>query len=156
MAAGASSIATVHVSFLEKFSKLAQRRRLSVGEQFARHRLSVCESSSRPDRACVGAREGRIFVPTRRSIGSTLAAVIMSGRGLFHTASAAHPWKGTAGDVRVRRSLRQRRRGLPSSVSPRRGSGSRVQLRVSSAAGLSALRRTRIFLDNSTNNLFAR
>ncbi|XP_028172582.1 uncharacterized protein LOC114361659 [Ostrinia furnacalis] len=80
----------------------------------------------------------------------------MSGRGLFRTAGAAHPRKGTAGVVRVRRSLRQRRRGLPSSVSPRRGSGSRVQLRVGSATGSSALRRTRIFLDNSTNNLFAR
>lgn len=66
---------------------------------------------------------------------SRVGAVIMRCRGPARTGSEPRSGKGTVVVVRVRRSLRRRRRGLPSSVSPRRGSGSRVQLRVGSGCG---------------------
>ncbi|CAH4032848.1 unnamed protein product [Pieris brassicae] len=51
---------------------------------------------------------------------------------LSRTASPALIPKEMARKVRVRRSLRRRRRGLPSSVSPRQGNSSRVLFCVGS------------------------
>ncbi|CAG4950020.1 unnamed protein product [Colias eurytheme] len=53
-------------------------------------------------------------------------------RRLARSGARGRGSSGTASGVRVRLSLRRRRRGLPSSVSPRRGSSSRVLLRVGS------------------------
>lgn len=61
---------------------------------------------------------------------SRVGAVIMRSRCPALARVPAPQRKGTGGGVRVRRSLDRRRRGLPSSVSLRRGNGSRVLLRA--------------------------
>lgn len=147
-----SSTATLHVSFLEKLSKVAQRR---CGERTIREaRAPVCVTRSRAG-GCVRARsEGRIFVPTLRSIGVHESAL------WSRAVSVPLPPAGRGGAGAGRRAVcacAGASAGAGAACphqSPRGGEAVRVCDSASDRPAASALRRKRIFLDNSANNLF--
>lgn len=157
----ASSTVTVHVSFLEKLSNVAHRRRRRGGgrEQFASG-AHVC--------GAVATRSAHAFVCVvkwRSNISPLLLGLLVfTSRRCDNELSSSRSLR--SGGTSAERDGRRCAHASEPPPAPARpalislpAAGKRFACATPCRLGLraaSALRRTRIFLDNSTNNLFAR